>query len=182
MRPTASKVVTVPRYITTTSTKYNDRDTHNEELERAKARAWYLDPAPTSGPTSTPQAGPSIPTPRKPTFTTFDPDSTRSDLQNQEISPLPPNASSPLLHQLHDHLTRSSDSVDHASVRFLHTPSSSLLKMQEGVEGSLLGESGGTSWEWVVTCQVRGRGRGVLNRAEKEIRKWVSLLLPLLIT
>jgi hypothetical protein len=64
----------------------------------------------------------------------------------------------------------------------LHPASSQLLSEQTdkmaSEEGSgyeaLLGESGGTGWEWVVVCQVRGRGRGVINRAEKEIRKWVS--------
>jgi len=78
--------------------------------------------------------------------------------------------------QLHDHLTKQSDSVDAGSVRFLHTPSSSFLAASPEGQGegvALLGESGGTNWEWVVTCQVKGRGRGVLNRAEKEIRKWV---------
>jgi hypothetical protein len=141
----------------------------NDELEKAKARAWYLDPKP-----SQPEASTSKP--RQPRFTTFDPESTRSDAEVQHVEPLPTNATSPILVQLHDHLTKQSDSVDAGSVRFLHTPSSKFLAaspegQSEGV--ALLGESGGTKWEWVVTCQVKGRGRGVLNRAEKEIRKWV---------
>jgi hypothetical protein len=141
----------------------------NEELEKAKARAWYLDPKPSQPEASTSRL-------RQPRFTTFDPESTRSDAEIQHIEPLPSNATSPTLIQLHDHLTKQSDSVDAGSVRFLHTPSSKFLAafpegQGEGV--ALLGESGGTNWEWVVTCQVKGRGRGVLNRAEKEIRKWV---------
>jgi hypothetical protein len=175
-RPTA----TSSRYIASTSI----RSENNDALDRAKARAWYLDPKPTPADT----AGPSKPTRREPRFTTFDPESTRSDLVTEDIIPLHENATSPLLAQLHDHLTRQSDSVDHASVRFLHTPSSGLLRTQTqeqeglGVDGALLGESGNTNWEWVVTCQVRGRGRGVLNRAEKEIRKWVSRVYPCLPT
>lgn len=143
----------------------------NDELEKAKARAWYLDPKP-----SQPQSAASSSTPRQPRFTTFDPSSTRSDIDVQQIEPLPSNATSPILVQLHDHLTKQSDSVDAGSVRFLHTPSSRFLAASPGGDGegvALLGESGGTNWEWVVTCQVKGRGRGVLNRAEKEIRKWV---------
>jgi hypothetical protein len=140
----------------------------NDELEKAKARAWYLDPKPKAS------------TSRQPRFTTFDPESTRSDLETQQIIPLPSNATSPILVQLHDHLTKQSDSVDAGSVRFLHTPSSRFLAASPAGDGegvALLGESGGTNWEWVVTCQVKGRGRGVLNRAEKEIRKWVCPLL-----
>lgn len=146
----------------------------NDELEKAKARAWYLDPKP-----SPPQPQASTSTSRQPRFTTFDPESTRSDLQDQQIEPLPSNATSPILIQLHEHLTKASDSVDASSVRFLHTPSSRFLAASPAGDGegvALLGESGGTNWEWVVTCQVKGRGRGVLNRAEKEIRKWVCLL------
>jgi len=146
----------------------------NDELEKAKARAWYLDPKPQSeASTST-----STSKPRQPRFTTFDPESTRSDAVIQHIEPLPSNATSPILIQLHDHLTKQSDSVDAGSVRFLHTPSSRFLAASPEGQGegvALLGESGGTNWEWVVTCQVKGRGRGVLNRAEKEIRKWVCL-------
>jgi hypothetical protein len=141
----------------------------NDELEKAKARAWYLDPKPL------PEASTSKP--RQPRFTTFDPESTRSDAEVQHIEPLPSNATSPILVQLHDHLTKQSDSVDAGSVRFLHTPSSKFLAASPEGQGegvALLGESGGTNWEWVVTCQVKGRGRGVLNRAEKEIRKWVG--------
>ena len=141
----------------------------NDELEKAKARAWYLDPKPRQHEASTSK-------PRQPRFTTFDPESTRSDAEVQHIEPLPSNATSPILVQLHDHLTKQSDSVDAGSVRFLHTPSSRFLAASPEGQGegvALLGESGGTNWEWVVTCQVKGRGRGVLNRAEKEIRKWV---------
>jgi len=148
----------------------------NDELEKAKARAWYLDPKP-DNPAPQPQASSS--SSRQPRFTTFDPESTRSDLEVKHIVPLPSNATSPILIQLHDHLTKQSDSVDASSVRFLHTPSSKFLAAApegEGEGGALLGESGGTNWEWVVSCQVRGRGRGVLNRAEKEIRKWVCCL------
>ena len=148
----------------------------NDELEKAKARAWYLDPKP-DNPAPQPQASSS--SSRQPRFTTFDPESTRSDLEVKHIVPLPSNATSPILIQLHDHLTKQSDSVDASSVRFLHTPSSKFLAPApegEGEGGALLGESGGTNWEWVVSCQVRGRGRGVLNRAEKEIRKWVCCL------
>lgn len=165
----------------------------SEELEKVKARAWYLDPSPSSSSTSTPtpsnspsqlpgSASTSTPK-RQPRFTTFDPESTRSDnLDTQRtIIPLPENATSPILIQLHRHLTAQSDSVDPTSVRFLHPSTSRILTEQsgtgeEGTEvgyGSLLGDSGGTGWEWVVVCQVKGRGRGVINRAEKEIRKWV---------
>lgn len=165
----------------------------SEELEKVKARAWYLDPSPADASTSTSTESHSssqssdtatISTPRRqPRFTTFDPESTRSDnLDTQRtIIPLPENATSPILVQLHRHLTAQSDSVDPTTVRFLHPATSRILTEQSGTTeegegvgyGSLLGESGGTGWEWVVVCQVKGRGRGVINRAEKEIRKWV---------
>jgi hypothetical protein len=148
----------------------------NDELSKAKARAWYLDPTPSASSAPTPSSS----SKRTPKFTTFDPESTRSDIETEQIHPLPPNATSPLLITLHEHLTRQSDSVESGSVRFLHAPSSQLVRPRsEGDEegySALLGESGGTNWEWVVTCQVKGRGRGVLNRAEKEIRKWVCPL------
>lgn len=37
----------------------------------------------------------------------------------------------------------------------------------------LFGDVGAT-WEWVVVAQVRGRGKGVVARAERMIRLWVS--------
>lgn len=157
------------------STTLIRRDDSGDELQRVKQRAWYLDPSPS--PVSSSQTGPSRP--RQPRFTTFDPESTRSetDPDAQTITPLPANAkTSPILVQLHEHLTRQSDSVDPSSVRFLHPPSSKILRDRSELgEGSLMGESGGTGWQWVIVCQVRGRGRGVVNRAEKEVRKWVSL-------
>ena len=161
----------------------------SEELEKVKARAWYLDPSPPSTSSSTPSASSSAASPaeslrRQPRFTTFDPESTQSDVSQAQraIQELPENAKSAILVQLHRHLTQQSDSVDPTSVRFLHPATSKLLSEESGTGqegeasgyGNLLGESGGTGWEWVVVCQVKGRGRGVINRAEKEIRKWVS--------
>lgn len=159
------------RSLATTSRLQSDTA---DELRKAKERAWYLEPAPLPNRAEgsrTPAARQS-----QPRFTTFDPESTRSDISPQSIVPLPDNATDPLLVKLHEHLTTQSDSVDPSTVRFLHPSSSRILQDHGGIEGSLLGESGGTSWQWVVVCQVRGRGRGVVNRAEKEIRKWVSVL------
>lgn len=153
-----------------TQTAINRNEDQADELKRVKERAWYLDPSPPTPSTSTSSSRPAD----RPRFTTFDPESTRSDTAPDRliITPLPLQAtSSPLLVQLHEHLTMQSDSVDPTTVRFLHPDSSKILQDQAE---SLLGETGGTGWTWVVVAQVRGRGRGVVNRAEKEIRKWVS--------
>lgn len=47
----------------------------------------------------------------------------------------------------------------------------------QGLEGS------GPAWEWVGVVQVRGRGRGVVRRADGVVRRWVCLpIVPLFAT
>lgn len=47
----------------------------------------------------------------------------------------------------------------------------------QGLEGS------GPAWEWVGVVQVRGRGRGVVRRADGVVRRWVCLpIIPLFVT
>lgn len=48
--------------------------------------------------------------------------------------------------------------------------------MIQGLEGS------GPAWEWVGVVQVRGRGRGVVRRADGVVRRWVCLpIIPVLV-
>jgi hypothetical protein len=38
-----------------------------------------------------------------------------------------------------------------------------------------VGDSGFEArWEWVGVCEVKGRGKGVVARAERSLRTWVS--------
>lgn len=45
----------------------------------------------------------------------------------------------------------------------------------QGVQGF------GARWDWVVVLQVKGRGKGVVGRAERVIRQWVcsSFFFPI---
>ncbi len=75
-----------------------------------------------------------------------------------------------------------SELLERDSVVFMHAPSAAGevggsggdgagIKREEGEEI----ESGARAvWEWVVCATVRGRGRGVVGRAERELRVWVS--------
>lgn len=132
------------------------------QREAAKQRAWYLPAESTSKDT---QQSPSIPR-----FTTFDPLSTvPTPASSAPARPLPSNAPSHF-RSLHQFLT-TSELLEPSSISFLHTPSSgSMLRNEEelGVGGI------GASWEWVIVAVVRGRGKGVVGRAERAVRVWVS--------
>lgn len=144
------------------------------ERESARKRAWYLEESPSSpsSSSSTPQL-PSLS--RQPNFTTFNPFSTLPLplAPSAPPRPLPSNAPN-YFRALHAFLTTSTDVIDPSSVVFLHTPSArAVMDTQEelGVGGT------GARWEWVVVGVVKGRGKGVVGRAERAVRIWVSLYL-----
>lgn len=138
-------------------------------------RTWFLEKESTpSARSSTSETGHTIAT-RQPKFTTFDPSSTTPDQPSRPLTPLHPEATSPLLRGLYEHLTTSSGDVMPDSVVFLHTASSQKVLGNVAAGGELIGNTGGARWDWIIVAQVRGRGKGVIGRAERSLRKWVSL-------
>lgn len=147
-------------------------------------RTWFLDPEPSSLPSSPSSSSPSSSSSQhgskrqpRPRFTTFDPSSTTPDLPSQPLTPLHPQAeSSPFLRGLYDHLTTLEDLVPE-SIVFLHTPTSRKVLSSSasmGGGGEMIPNTGSTRWDWIVVAQVRGRGKGVIGRAERSLRGWVS--------
>lgn len=51
-------------------------------------------------------------------------------------------------------------------------------KGMEGMEGMEDVSGAEPSWEWVVMGVVKGRGKGVVARAERALRVWVSFSFP----
>lgn len=181
-----------------------DRDTavsSPSSREEARQRAWYLEDEDAPSP---PAAGPSTrPAPRQPKFTRYDPQSTTSEIStgNDVVRPLPTDAP-PHFASLHDLLT-TSDLIEPSSVRFLYTPAAepgpdaSLTRVtrrwgpgirrwaaEDTSPGPALGRGTrplfgevGATWDWVIVAQVKGRGKGVVARAERMIRLWVSRAL-----
>ncbi|KAI9634538.1 uncharacterized protein MKK02DRAFT_38067 [Dioszegia hungarica] len=136
-----------------------------QQRQAAKQRAWYLDPSDSAPP-------PSLAPSSKPRFTTFDPSSTLPTAAPAlPARPLPDNAPSHFA-PLHHFLT-TLELLEPSSVVFLHTPSSGSLQRDE----EELGVGGiGARWEWVVVAVVRGRGKGVVGRAERAVRLWSKVV------
>jgi hypothetical protein len=149
--------------------------------EAARARAWYLNDTPSTPSTrSTPSSSSSssIPPDRpQPRFTTFDPNRTTSTPlssvpDSDPITPLPSFAPDHL-HPLQAFLV-ANELIEPGSVQFLHTPSSGVSGSDDSRE-AITGERGFEArWEWVGVCEVKGRGKGVVARAERSLRTWVS--------
>ena len=147
------------------------------ELEQAKARAWYLPP--TADPATETRDAPSTSRIRR--TTTFDPSATTPDAAALAIPPLPADCPADLK-SLHHFLTCEAESIDPSSVIVTSTSgssgSSSTKGLGDGVD-EVISPPGGSSrptWDWMVVATVRGRGRGIVPRAEREVRVWVSIL------
>ncbi|RSH92697.1 hypothetical protein EHS25_008142 [Saitozyma podzolica] len=153
--------------------------------EAARARAWYLNDTPStpSSPPSpftrsTPSSSSSSPTPPirpQPRFTTFDPNRTTSTPSSSDpdspLTPLPSFAPDHL-HPLHAFLV-ANELIEPGTVQFLHTPSSGVSGSEDSRE-VIVGDSGFEArWEWVGVCEVKGRGKGVVARAERSLRTWL---------
>ena len=139
--------------------------------EEARASAWYLDDDP---PPSSPSSSSTSSTP-KPRFTTFDPSRTTTDSQALPVQPLSPSAPD-WLKPLHTYMTgEAGDVLEPHTVSFMPTRLSPALRPEEG-EIRAGGGRPGPLWDWVVVGVVKGTGRGVVGRADRAIRKYVSLL------
>lgn len=151
--------------------------------EAARARAWYLDDTP-SNPltrsTSSPSSSGSSPIPPirpQPRFTTYDPNRTTStpSSSDPDLNPLIhlPTFAPDHLHPLHAFLV-ANELIEPGTVQFLHTPSSGVSGSDDSRE-VIVGDRGFEArWEWVGVCEVKGRGKGVVARAERSLRTWVS--------
>lgn len=148
-----------------------------EALRQAKASAWYLEDE--DAPSIPPSTSQSSSTDRlikaQPRFVTFDPNQTTSELVERKIEPLPSNAPGRLT-PLHEWMT-SDDAdmiLDVNTVRFISTREGKSFNVGEGevIKISQAGTSAG--YEWLVTAVVKGRGKGVVRRAERAVRLWVS--------
>ena len=149
------------------------------ELEQAKARAWYLPT--TADPATETRDAPSTTRIRR--TTTFDPSSTTPDAAALAIPPLPADCPAGL-ESLHHFLTCEAESIDPSSVIITSTRplsgsgGSATRGLGDGVD-EVISPPGGSSrptWDWMVVATVRGRGRGIVPRAEREVRVWVSIL------
>ncbi|GFZ43284.1 hypothetical protein JCM24511_01003 [Saitozyma sp. JCM 24511] len=149
--------------------------------EAARARAWYLDNTPSNPSTrstSSPSSGSSpIPPIRpEPRFTTYDPNRTTStpSSSDPDLNPLIhlPTFAPDHLHPLHAFLV-ANELIEPGTVQFLHTPSSGVSGSDDSRE-VIVGDRGFEArWEWVGVCEVKGRGKGVVARAERSLRTWL---------
>lgn len=129
--------------------------------------------------------------PRQPVFTSYDPSRTTASAPTSTPSAPLPSSAPAHLHPLHAFLTQS-ELIQEGSVVFVHTPSSphaqgvggdvaASVGAGTGKEELQVGDISGTdpSWEWVVMGVVKGRGKGVVARAERALRVWVRLVCVL---
>jgi len=138
-------------------------------LASARQRAWYLEEE---------EEVASKPKPKDaPNFVTFDPERTTTSRGSSRIKPLPTDAPAEL-GVLHQWLTSREAAyvLDTSSVVFLNTRTAGKHMTGEGevikVEGV---DIAAPVWSWVVVAVVKGRGKGVVGRAERALRVWVSL-------
>ena len=170
----------VPSKFTLPDQTFEDADYDPKSaLASAKERAWYLDDETPSSSSSTSQPL-CASTKAQPNFVTFDPTrttSTPSSASSRKIQPLPSDAPEDLA-TLHQFLTSREAAyvLDTSSVVFLNTKHAGKHMLGEGevikVEGV---DVGAPVWKWIVVCVVKGRGKGVVGRAERALRVWVSL-------
>ncbi|KAK8865692.1 hypothetical protein IAR55_000837 [Kwoniella newhampshirensis] len=163
------------QWLDTSSTSNGDRD---ESFDKPKINTWFLNRSSTPSSSSPAEKTSDATHLRRPTFTPYDPSSTTTtSSQHLLAAPLPASAP-PYLQKLHNYLTSpSSESTEVIlphTILFLDTRSYS-RELQERGEGEMIESEGGTggNWEWVVVGQVKGRGRGVVARADGMIRRWL---------
>ena len=159
------------------SSKSEDRI--HETMTQVRQRAWYLESstASSSSPSSS-ETNISFSLHsdhRQPIFSTFDPSRTTLEPSTQRIIPPLPDNTPEFLRPLHSYLISDEAALvlESSSVVFLHTPSAPISSVGPGdlIKG---GMEAGARWEWVVVVQVRGIGKGVVGRAERAVRLWVS--------
>ena len=154
----------------------------SEALRQAREKAWYLetedDPSESTSSSSPwivdPETG--APKRRTPRFVTFDPNRTTQDVGEEVIQALP--ASTPeYLKPLYAYLTsdQARDIIDPTSVRFIRTRDAPEWSIGEGSLIQPAGEDGPKpTYEWIIVAVVKGYGKGVIGRAERALRVWVS--------
>ena len=136
-------------------------------LEKAKENAWYLEEEETERPVSSEKASP--------IFTTFDPDRTTTSASSFKITPLPPSAPREI-EPLYDWLIGDDAAhvLDVGSIKFFKTTEASLDSTGGRDMVNIPGGDVGANWDWIVVAVVKGRGKGVVGRAERALRTWVS--------
>lgn len=139
-------------------------------LQSAKDRAWYLED-------SLDPIDPDLPARRQPRFVTYDPERTTSEVAKFEIESLPHYAPEPLK-RLHGWMTSEDAAyvLDTTSVRFMHTGMASRENLGSGDVVDVFDGSVEAQWKWVVVAMAKGRGKGIVGRAERALRIWVSRL------
>ncbi|OCF42474.1 hypothetical protein I317_03719 [Kwoniella heveanensis CBS 569] len=117
---------------------------------------------------------------RQPIFTSYNA-STTSPSASPVASPppLPSNTPSQLF-SIHSFMTspqsEAADVIQLATVQMFDTTLLNEYLERRG-EGSMLddvdGRERGGNWDWVITAVVKGRGRGVVARADGVVRRWL---------
>ncbi|WVQ97227.1 hypothetical protein IAU59_004337 [Kwoniella sp. CBS 9459] len=162
---------------------------HEKTVGGQKINTWFLDPSfspstPSKTANNETSTSSSLNTQiRQPIFTPYNASTTSPDASAETASapmpPLPSNTPSQL-HPLHSFLTSSTteaaDVIQLSTVQMFDT---ALLNeyLEKRGEGSMLddvdGKERGGNWDWVVTAVVKGRGRGVVARADGVVRRWL---------
>lgn len=64
--------------------------------------------------------------------------------------------------------------LDVSSVRFFSTSAASRDSLGQGELVDVPGGNVGARWDWIVVGTVKGRGKGIVGRAERALRLWVG--------
>jgi len=148
-------------------------------LASARQRAWYLEEQDDLPITSSQEKDTTKGEGKakdQPNFVTFDPDRTTTSRASSKIKPLPTDAPAEL-GPLHEWLTSRDAAyvLDTSSVVFLNTKTAGKHMVGEGEVIKVDGvDIAAPVWEWIVVAVVKGRGKGVVGRAERALRIWVS--------
>lgn len=138
-------------------------------LESARRNAWYLDDP------SEEIIDPDLPIRRQPHFVTYDPERTTPQIDKFEVESIPHYAPE-ALKKLHGWMTSEDAAfvLDTSSVRFLHTGRASRENLGSGDVIDVYGGEVEAQWKWIVVALAKGRGKGIVGRAERALRIWVS--------
>ncbi|WVF70863.1 hypothetical protein IAT40_005657 [Kwoniella sp. CBS 6097] len=155
--------------------------------QKQKINTWFLDPSFSPSSSASQQSSSSSFSSdnqiRQPVFTPYNA-STTTSTSNSNSSTTPihhlPTNTPTQLHPIHSFLTCSTaEAADVIQLPTVQIFDTTLLNeyLEKRGEGSILddvdGKERGGNWDWVITAVVKGRGRGVVARADGVIRRWL---------
>ncbi|WVQ65128.1 uncharacterized protein L199_003300 [Kwoniella botswanensis] len=164
-RVASASTSTVTRSMTS-SNRYLNTDVDTSSQSDKKINTWFLNQP--SGP---------LPLASSSKRVESSPQMSPSSEDTQSI-PSIPTSTPPILLPLHTFLTSStseaSDVLHRHTVQVYDTTSLSQYLDERGQGDLVKGEEGSGGWyDWVITVQVKGRGRGVVSRGDGVLRRWL---------